>query len=197
MNAANRAHLYQQGGAVALSILTEPEEFGGTVEDLRAVQSTVSCPLLRKDFHVEPVQLFEARSFGASAALLIVRALGPDQTRRLADAARDAGVEPVFEVRDEAELSIALDSGASVIGVNRRNLETLVMEPEVLSRILPLVPATCIAVAESGINSRADVDDAAMLGADAVLVGSMLSTSADPRAAVAALCGVLRERRRD
>jgi indole-3-glycerol phosphate synthase len=197
IDAATRARLYEAGGASALSVLTEPSEFGGSVEDLLAARGVVSCPLLRKDFHIEPVQMFEARCFGASAALLIVRALGPDQTRILADAAREAGVEPVFEVRDEAELSIATDAGASVIGVNRRNLETLVMETDVLERLLPMIPAACVAVAESGITSRADVEDAALLGADAVLVGSSLSTAPDPRATVAALCGVPRGRRRD
>ena len=197
MDAASRARLYELGGANALSVLTEPVEFGGSVDDLLAAHAVVRIPLLRKDFHVNPVQMFEARCFAASAALLIVRALGPDQTRSLADAARDAGVEPVFEVRDDAELTIAIDAGASVIGVNRRNLETLEMETDVLERLLPMIPAACFAVAESGIASRIDVERAASLGADAVLVGSTLSTAADPRAAVAALNGIPRGRRRD
>lgn len=197
MDAPSRARLYEAGGASALSVLTEPAEFGGSVDDLVAVGRVVSCPLLRKDFHVDPVQIFEARTRGASAALLIVRALGPDDTRILADAAREAGVEPLFEIRDEAELSVALDAGALVIGVNRRNLETLDMEPDVLTRLLPLIPTACLAVAESGIATRADVEEAALLGADAVLVGSALSVSPDPQAAVAALCGVPKGRRRD
>jgi indole-3-glycerol phosphate synthase len=119
--------------------------------------------LLKKDFHVHPVQMFEARVHGASAALLIVRALGPDDTRILADAAREAGVEAVFEVRDETELACALDAGAAVIGVNRRNLETPALEPEVLTRILPMIPASCVAIAESGISGRNDVEQVAVL----------------------------------
>ncbi len=197
MDAPSRARLYEAGGASALSVLTEPAEFAGSVDDLVAVRHVVSCPLLRKDFHVDPVQLFEARSRGASAALLIVRALGPDDTRILADAAREAGVEPLFEIRDEAELSVALDAGARVIGVNRRNLETLDLEPDVLALLLPLIPRDCLAVAESGIATRADVEEVASLGADAVLVGSALSVSTDPQGAVTALCGVSRGRRRD
>jgi indole-3-glycerol phosphate synthase len=197
IDAVTRARLYQDGGASAISVLTEPTEFGGSVDDLSAMQSVVTCPRLKKDFHVSPIQMFEARVYGASAALLIVRALGPDDTRVMADAARQAGVEPVFEVRDEAELSQALDAGAVVIGVNRRNLETLEMEPEVLARLLQIIPSRCVAIAESGITTRADVEEVAMLGADAVLVGSSLSVSPSPRAAVEALVGVVRGRRRD
>lgn len=197
IDAVTRARMYQDGGASAISVLTEPTEFGGSVDDLTAMQSVLTCPRLKKDFHVSPIQMFEARVYGASAALLIVRALGPDDTRVMADAARQAGVEPVFEVRDEAELSQALDAGAVVIGVNRRNLETLEMEPEVLKRLLPLVPSCCVAIAESGITTRADVEQVATLGADAVLVGSSLSVSSSPRAAVQALVGVVGGRRRD
>lgn len=197
IDAVSRAHLYEEGGARAISVLTEPTEFGGSLRDLGAMQSVVTCPRLRKDFHVSPVQMFEARAYGASAALLIVRALGPDDTRVMADAARQAGVEPVFEVRDESELAQALDAGAIVIGVNRRNLETLELEAEVLPRLLPLIPSRCVAIAESGITTRANVEEVAALGADAVLVGSSLSLSPSPRHAVAALVGVARGRRRD
>jgi len=197
MDAPMRARQYEQGGARAISVLTEPTEFGGSREDLELIRRRVSCPLLRKDFHVHPVQMFEARACGASAALLIVRALGPDDTRVMADAARQAGVEAVFEVRDEAELACALDAGATVVGVNRRNLETLAMEPEVVSRLLPMIPASCVAIAESGISSRTDVEQAARLGADAVLVGSSLSLSENAQDAVAMLTGVARGRTRD
>jgi indole-3-glycerol phosphate synthase len=195
MDAAQRALLFERGGARAISVLTEPTEFGGATEDLESVRRSVGCPLLRKDFHVHPVQMFEARACGASAALVIVRALGPDDTRVMADAARQAGVEPVFEVRDESELAIALDAGAEVLGVNRRNLETLQMESQVLTRLLPVIPTALLAIAESGISTRADVEAVARLGADAVLVGSSLSVAPDPQAAVAALTGLPRERR--
>lgn len=196
INAADRAQQFVRGGATAISVLTEPGDFGGTNQDLTDVRAAVHCPVIRKDFHVAPVQVLEARSLGASAALLIVRALGPDDTARMADAAREAGIEAVFEVRSEDELQWALDAGADLIGVNRRNLETLEMEPEVLDRVLPLIPAGCIAIAESGISTRADVEVVARLGADAVLVGSFLSRAGDVVASVADLCGVTREARR-
>ena len=195
MDAPLRARQYHDGGARAISVLTEPSEFAGSSEDLVEVRRLVSCPLLKKDFHILPVQMFEARVYGASAVLLIVRALGPDDTRLLADAARQAGLEPVFEVRDEAELATAIDAKAAVIGVNRRNLETLEMEPEILARLLPIVPPTIMAIAESGISNRADVEEVAALGADAVLVGSALSTAPDAHLAVAQLTGVERKSR--
>jgi indole-3-glycerol phosphate synthase len=195
MDAARRARLYHDGGARAISVLTEPSEFAGSVEDLESVRRLVSCPLIRKDFHVHPVQMFEARVSGASAALIIVRAVGPDDTRVLADAARQAGIEPVFEVRDESEMAYAVEAGATVIGVNRRNLETLEMEPDVITRLIPMIPSTCVAIAESGIATRRDVETVAQLGADAVLVGSSLSMAPDPQHAVAALVGVPRARR--
>lgn len=192
IDASQRALLYKEGGAAALSILTEPSEFGGSLEDLQVASTATRLPLLRKDFHVHPVQLFEARAYGASAALLIMRALGPDDTLIMADAAREAGVEPVFEVRDESELSWALDAGAQVVGVNRRNLETLEMEDGVVEQLIPLIPAHLIAIAESGVSTRDDVERAASIGADAVLVGSSLSLAPDPRQAVSELNGVPR-----
>jgi indole-3-glycerol phosphate synthase len=192
LDAPKRARQYHDGGARAISVLTEPSEFGGSSTDLEGVRRLVSCPLVKKDFHVLPVQMFEARAIGASAALLIVRALGPDDTRLMGDAARQAGVEPVFEVRDETELAWALDAGAHVIGVNRRNLETLAMEPNVISRLIPMIPATALAIAESGINSRVEVEAVAKLGADAVLVGSALSVSPNPQQSVSELTNVAR-----
>jgi indole-3-glycerol phosphate synthase len=192
MEAAERARLYAEGGAAALSILTEPTEFGGSVQDLELVRKSNDRPLLRKDFHVHPVQMFEARACGASAALLIVRALGPDDTRIMADAAADAGVEALFEVRDDTELAWALDAGARIIGVNRRNLETLEMEDGVIELLIPMVPPFLFAVAESGVSTREDVVRVSALGADAVLVGSALSVAPDARQAVAQLTGVQR-----
>lgn len=190
IDASARPRLYAEGGAAALSILTEPSEFGGSLDDLQTARQSTQVPLLRKDFHVHPVQLFEARASGASAALLIVRALGPDDTRIMADAAKEAGVEALFEIRDDAELSWALDAGARIIGVNRRNLETLEMEDGVIEHLVPLIPSFLHAIAESGVSTREDVERVAALGADAVLVGSALSVAPDPRQAVATLTGV-------
>src|SRR5262249_6208932 len=145
---------------------------------------------LRKDFHVHPVQLAEARAIGASAALLIARALSPDDLARMADAARELRLEVLIEVRDEDELQRALDAGATVIGINNRNLETLVIDPATSERLLGLVPSSIVAIAESGVSGRADVERVGKRGADAVLVGSSVSASENPSAAVAALCGV-------
>ncbi len=195
MDATRRAALYADGGAAALSVLTEPTEFGGSIQDLQLARKGTDRPLLRKDFHVHPVQLFEARAYGASAALLIVRALGPDETRIMADAAREAGVDALFEVRDDAELSWAIDAGATLVGVNRRNLETLEMEDGVIEQLIPMIPSPLVAIAESGVSTREDVEHVAALGVDAVLVGSALSIAPDPGQAVARLTGVPRSTR--
>jgi indole-3-glycerol phosphate synthase len=192
LQAVERASGYAAGGAAALSILTEPSEFGGALEDLQEVRSAVPIPLLRKDFIVSPQQIIEARAAGASAVLLIARSLGPAPLAALAAVARDWGLDTLIEIRDEDELDWALDAGAEVIGVNTRNLETLAVDPAVAERLVPLVPPTVPAVFESGVRDREDVALAARVGADAVLVGSSLSVQPDPVAAVAALVGVPR-----
>jgi indole-3-glycerol phosphate synthase len=184
---AEQARAYAIGGAVALSVLTEPDHFGGSPDDLNAVRSVLTLPLLKKDFHIDPVQLLEARACGASAALLIVRALAPDRLATMVAAAREYGVEVLLEVRDESELDRALAAGATLIGVNNRDLESLRIDMGTMQRLIPLIPAACIAVAESGIASVTDVGAAAACGADAVLVGSSVSAAPDPAAAVRAL----------
>ena len=195
MDAAVQATAYAQGGAAALSILTEPTEFGGSTDDLRCAREATALPTLKKDFHVHPAQVLEARAAGASAMLLIARALEPALLRDMAAYARELGIEVLVEVRSEGELEDAVCIDDAVIGVNSRDLETLVIEPEVTSRLIALIPADRIAVAESGVTSGADVARVAALGADAVLVGSSVSAAADPAAAVAALTGVPRTRR--
>jgi indole-3-glycerol phosphate synthase len=192
ISAGRQASLYERGGASALSILTESARFGGSSEDLTAARDAVRLPLLKKDFHVDPVQLLEAKSLGASAALLIARALSPAELDTMAIAAADLGLEILVEVRDEQELERALGVNARVIGVNNRNLETLEIDVETGTRLLPLVPGDRIAVAESGVRGVDDVRRAAASGADAVLVGSSLSAATDPTAAVRALTGVER-----
>ncbi len=195
LDAVAQARGYATGGAAALSILTEPVHFGGSIDDLRNVVREVELPVLKKDFHVRPVQLLEARAEGASAALLIVRALSPDRLKELMSVGNDIALELLVEVRDEAELDLALTLGATMVGVNNRNLETLVLDPGTAERIVPLIPASVVAIAESGISSRADVDRYASVGADAVLVGSSLSAATDPVAATRALVGVPRRNR--
>jgi indole-3-glycerol phosphate synthase len=195
LDVASRAAEYERSGAAALSVLTEPVRFGGSLEDLRAVRAAVRLPLLRKDFIVDRLQLLEARGAGASAVLLIARALPVAKRTELAAAARALGLDVLLEVRDERELEQALRVEHAVIGINNRNLETLEIDDAVSARLLPLVPAARIAVYESGVSSREDVERAARLGADAVLVGSSLSSSQDGGAAAANLVGVTRRPR--
>lgn len=195
MNVVEHGRAFVRGGAQAISVLTEPTEFAGSIEDLVCMADAVPVPILKKDFHVDPVQVWEAASAGASALLLIVRALGPDGLRRMFDTAGEAGVEVLAEVRDEWELEWAVEAGARVLGVNRRNLETLAMEDGVHSRIIPLIPKELVAIAESGIETRSDMEAVAASGADAVLVGSALSLAEDCEAAVRALTGVPRQGR--
>jgi indole-3-glycerol phosphate synthase len=183
---------YEAGGAAAISILTEPTRFGGSNADLIQAREQVRLPLLKKDFHVEAVQLFEAKAIGASAALVIVRAVPPAKLAELLRAASEVGLELLVEVRDERELEIALSLGAKLVGVNNRNLETLELDPETSLRLLPLVPRDIVAVAESGFRQASDVERVAAVGADAVLIGSELSRSTEPEAGVRALTGVAR-----
>lgn len=192
ISATDQAQAYEAGGAAAISILTEPVHFGGSNEDLIAVRQAVGLPVLKKDFHIDPIQLLEAKALGASAALLIARALSPDALRRMTKFARELPLEVLVEVRDEDELVRAIDAGATVIGINNRNLETLAIDPGTAQRLLGLVPPAIIAVAESGVSGREDVERMARSGADAVLVGSVLSAADDPTAAVRALTNVRR-----
>ncbi|MEJ7760556.1 MAG: indole-3-glycerol phosphate synthase TrpC [Gemmatimonadaceae bacterium] len=186
---------YADGGAAAISVLTEPARFGGSNADLIDVVAASRLPVIRKDFHVEEIQLIEATSLGASAALLIVRALAPERLLEMARTARDLGLEILFEIRDERELERALRAEATIIGVNNRNLETLEIDSSTVLRVLPLIPHHLIAVAESGYLSAGEVERAADAGADAVLVGSIVSSSADPTKAVRALAAIPRRRR--
>ena len=192
LSATDQARAYERGGAAAISILTEPAHFGGSVADLVAVCDTVGVAVLKKDFHVDPIQLIEAKALGASAALLIARALAPDALIEMINAARELSLEVIVEIRDEAELERAVEGGAAIIGINNRNLETLAIDPTTSERLLALIPPGVIAIAESGVSARADVERVARHGADAVLVGSVLSAAADAAAGVAELTGVPR-----
>jgi indole-3-glycerol phosphate synthase len=192
LNAESQAAAYAGGGAAALSVLTESAHFGGSIEDLRSVAATVTIPVLRKDFCVDTLQLLEAKAFGAAAVLLIARALPPSLLAELAASAAEIGLETLVEVRSETELARALALGAAIIGINNRDLESLDINPEVSRRLVPMVPPDRLAVYESGVASRADVESAAACGADSVLVGSALSAAADPRAMVVSLTGVSR-----
>jgi indole-3-glycerol phosphate synthase len=192
IDAGEQARAYEKGGAAAISVLTEPAHFGGSVNDLDTVRSATSIPLLKKDFHVDTVQLLEARAHGASAVLLIARALPPADLARLLRDAERLLLDALVEVRTEDELKSALDAGATLIGVNNRNLETLEMDDAASEKLLPLIPRSAVAVFESGVRSRDDVARASRWGADAVLVGSTLSSAPEPREAVRSLSGVPR-----
>jgi indole-3-glycerol phosphate synthase len=192
LDAAAQAVLYEGGGAAAISVLTEPRHFGGSNADLESVRSRVAIPLLKKDFHVDAVQLVEARALGASAALLIARAIEPARLSDLVGEADTIGLETLVEIRSDAELETALAAGARVVGVNCRNLETLEVDPDVARRLIRRIPAGVIAIWESGIATPDDVGIAAAAGADAVLVGSAISAASDPRAAVRQLTAIPR-----
>ena len=190
LGAAAQGAAYERGGAAAISVLTEPRQFGGSNADLEEVRRAVSVPVLKKDFHVDPLQLVEARAIGASAALLIARALDPSALGEMLAAARELKLETIVEVRDERELALALELGAPIVGINNRNLETLAIDPATSERLLAAVPPSVIAIAESGVASRADVERFAGRGTDAVLVGSSISGATDAEGAVRALVGV-------
>jgi indole-3-glycerol phosphate synthase len=192
ISAAEQARAYEAGGAAAVSILTEPAHFGGSVADLVAVRDAVSIPVLKKDFHVDPIQLIEAKALGASAALLIARALSPDALPEMVEMAGRLALEVIVEVRDEEELRRALDAGATIVGINNRNLETLAIDPTTSDHLMAAIPSRVAGIAESGIRNRSDVERFALAGADAVLVGSILSAAPDPTAAVRELTGVRR-----
>lgn len=175
---------YVGGGAHCISVLTEGRRFGGSLADLTAVRSAVDVPVLRKDFVVTSYQVWEARAYGADIVLLIVAALEQPALVSLVERAVSLGMTPLVEVHEPEEVSRALDAGATVIGVNARNLKTLQVDRSAFARVAPLIPDACLKVAESGIRDARDLICYAEAGADAVLVGESLVTGGDPRAAV-------------
>ncbi len=182
------AKRYEAGGAAALSVLTEGRWFGGSLGDLEAARAAVSLPVLRKDFIVDELQVWEARAAGADALLLIVRALADDALRGLLELAGELGMAALVEAHDGDELERALGAGAAIVGINNRDLVTMRTDPGVALGLAAKVPADRIAIAESGIRTAADVDAAGEAGLDAVLVGEHLMR-AGGEAAVRALCG--------
>ncbi len=188
LDAADVGRAYARNGAFAISVLTEPDHFGGSPAHLAAVRDVVDVPLLFKDFVVDPYQIWEARACGADLVLLIVAALG-EQTAEYVALAREAGLEPLVEVHCGPELDVALAAGATVVGVNNRNLKTFTVDKAVGRELLPLIPAGVMAVSESGLRSSADLDGLAHAGAHAFLIGEMLLTAADPGKALAELVG--------
>lgn len=176
---------YAAGGASAISVLTERRRFGGTLADLEAVRAAVDTPLLRKDFIVTDYQLWEARAAGADLALLIVASLTDDELASLMATAKTLGLTALVEVHTSEETRRAVAAGASLIGVNNRNLQTLDVDLAQFERLVGLIPGDVVKVAESGILSVADVQRVSNAGADVILVGEALVKHGDPRTAVA------------
>ena len=181
---AGLAREYEAGGAHVVSVLTEKRRFDGSLDDLAAVRAAIDIPVLRKDFIVSSYQLWEARAHGADLALLIVAALEQEALVSLVERARSLGLTPLVEVHDTEEVARALDAGATVIGVNVRNLKTLEVDRDTFARVAPAIPDHCVRIAESGVRGPHDLLAYAHAGADAVLVGETLVTGGDPRAAV-------------
>jgi indole-3-glycerol phosphate synthase len=186
-DAAAIAAGYEAHGAAAISVLTEPTFFDGSLDDLRAVRARVGLPLLRKDFVIDERQLFEARAAGADAVLLIVAALDPDAFRRLHARATALGLAALVEVHDRDELPIALSASPRVIGVNNRNLRTLAVDPSASLALVEAIPDEIVAVAESGLRHRDDLRRLRDAGYDAFLVGERLVADADPGRALGEL----------
>jgi indole-3-glycerol phosphate synthase len=178
---------YEAGGARVISVLTEQRRFGGSLEDLAAVRDAVQVPVLRKDFVISSYQLWESRVHGADLVLLIVAALEQNALVSLVERAVSIGLVPLVEVHTHDELGRAVDAGATVIGINARNLRTLEVDRTVFSQLAPHVPDGVIKIAESGVRGPHDLLAYAAAGADAVLVGESLVTGKDPRSAVADL----------
>lgn len=174
---------YAAGGAAAISVLTEPRRFGGSLADLDAVRAAVGVPVLRKDFIVTDYQVWEARAHGADLVLLIVAALDQARLEALLSLVRRLGMTPLVEVHDAEETERALAAGATVVGVNARSLKTLEVDPDTFGRLVDGIPHSCVRVAESGISGAVDAARYAAEGADAVLVGEALVLGGNPRAA--------------
>jgi indole-3-glycerol phosphate synthase len=195
LDPARLAAAYADGGAAAISVLTDTPFFGGSLDDLAAVRAAVGLPVLRKDFLIDPVQLYESRAAGASAVLLIVRALDRGLLRELSDVARGLGLARLVEAHTADELEAAAALAPEAIGVNSRDLDAFTVSLDGIAPLLRLVPDGVLAVAESGIADRDDVARVAEWGADAVLVGTAVARAPDPARAVAALGSVARRGR--
>lgn len=195
LDPARLAEAYAAGGAAAISVLTDGPFFGGALADLEVVTRTVRVPALRKDFILDRCQLLEARAAGAAAVLLIVRVLDDTSLRALHEHARALGLDVLVETHTADEISRAIDAGATVIGVNARDLDDFSIHREAAWELLSGIPSGLVAVAESGMASVEDVAVAAAAGADAVLIGGALAAHGAPEAAARAMAGVIRRGR--
>jgi indole-3-glycerol phosphate synthase len=180
LDAVRLARTYEKNGAAALSVLTDRTFFAGSPEDLMAARAATALPVLRKDFTVAPADVFDARCMGADAVLLIAAALSPEELTQLAALAGSVGLDALVEVHDEAEAERALTAGATMIGVNQRDLFTFEVDPARAIRVAARLPASVVRVAESGIRDGDDVRRLGDAGFDGVLVGEALVTAPDP-----------------
>jgi indole-3-glycerol phosphate synthase len=181
------ARNYEAGGAACLSVLTDVDYFGGSVADLQAARAAVSIPVLRKDFTVDERDVADARIMGADAILLIVAALSEAELRVFSERARELDLSVLWEVHDERELDIAASCGASILGVNQRNLHTFEIDYHLADRMYERIPSDVISVAESGVRNADDAKRLAAIGYDAVLVGTSLVTSTDANSSIQAM----------
>lgn len=188
MDAATMASNYQAGGASCLSVLTDVPHFGGSVEDLQVARNACSLPVIRKDFTVDARDVCDARIMGADCVLLIAAALSPVELSDFLAISRRIDIDALVEVHDEAELAVALDAGATLIGVNQRDLVTFNVDQERAVRMGSLIPSNLVKVAESGVRGREDALALRAAGYDAVLVGEHLVTSPNPSRALTDLC---------
>ncbi|HEY6693135.1 MAG TPA: indole-3-glycerol phosphate synthase TrpC [Solirubrobacteraceae bacterium] len=180
---------YERGGAVALSVLTEPFHFGGSLDDLRAARAISELPVLRKDFVVDPYQLYESAAAGADAILLIVAALEPEALYELLSEARALDLDALVEIHDERELEVALEVEADVLGINNRDLGDFSVDIERTYDLLADIPAGKTVVSESGFTSRDQLDELDRVGVDAVLIGETLMRAPDVEDATRRLTG--------
>ncbi len=180
-NPVELAKSYAQGGAAAISVLTEANYFEGSIDYLAAIREEVRLPLLRKDFIFDPYQVYESSAYGADALLLIVAILSQEQLEKLLSLSHNLGLRCLVEVHNEDEVERALLSQAKIIGINNRDLNTFTIDINTTHRLLPLIPRQRIVVSESGISSRSDVEKLEGWGVNAVLVGEALVTASDVR----------------
>lgn len=187
LDTAGRARAYHESGAAMMSVLCDGPFFDGSFEDLRKAKASAPIPLLCKEFIIDEVQLHYARAFGASWALLIVRCLSQAELRKLIATSFELGLTPLVEVHTEAEVPVALEAGATVIGVNARDLDTLKMDAARAARVLNLLPDEVTALHLSGLKTPDDIQQLAQTRADGALIGEILMRQDDPRELLTAL----------
>ena len=182
------AKQYQRGGASCLSVLTDSNHFGGSVADLQQARDACTIPVIRKDFTVDARDICDARIMGADCVLLIAAVLSPSELSSFLQVSREVDIDALVEVHDEIELEVAMSAGATLVGVNQRDLVTFAVDQARAVRMAPLIPDNVVKVAESGVRGRADAVALRDAGYDAILVGEHLVTSPNPEAALTELC---------